>query len=157
MKILIAIDGSPASEAATRVAIDRPWPSGSEFRLLAVIEPPLMRGSVMLLSQFTAKGSEAAEEELFKAICLLASLDRIVTHTIREGVADEEIINEAKEWGADLIIVGTHGRDGESLKMMGSVAEKVAAKASCSVEIVRNNGLAYSPNNSSNSFKLSVP
>jgi nucleotide-binding universal stress UspA family protein len=138
MKVLIAIDGTPVSEAAMRAAIDRPWPGGSEFKILTVVEPPIIHGSVMILNRFSSEGHEMAEKEITKAIYLLASLDRIVTHTVREGIADEEIVKEAKEWGADLILVGTHGRYGRAHKLLGSVAEKVAAGADCSVEIVRN-------------------
>jgi nucleotide-binding universal stress UspA family protein len=47
------------------------------------------------------------------------------------------ILEEAKEWGADLIVVGCHGRGGLDRFLLGSVSEAVAMHAECSVEVVR--------------------
>ena len=56
---------------------------------------------------------------------------------IRQGDPRISILEEAKEWGAELIIVGSHGRTGVERWLMGSVAEYVVRHASCSVEVVR--------------------
>jgi nucleotide-binding universal stress UspA family protein len=47
------------------------------------------------------------------------------------------IFQEAAEWGADLIVAGSHGRRGASRFLLGSVSEPVAFHAKCSVEIIR--------------------
>ena len=47
------------------------------------------------------------------------------------------ILDEAKAWGADLIVLGSHGRHGWDRLLMGSVAESVALHAHCSVEVIR--------------------
>jgi nucleotide-binding universal stress UspA family protein len=47
------------------------------------------------------------------------------------------ILDEAKAWGADLIVLGSHGRHGLDRMLMGSVSESVALYAHCSVEVVR--------------------
>jgi nucleotide-binding universal stress UspA family protein len=47
------------------------------------------------------------------------------------------ILEEARQWGADLIVLGSHGRGGMERFLMGSVAETVATHAECSVEVVR--------------------
>jgi nucleotide-binding universal stress UspA family protein len=47
------------------------------------------------------------------------------------------ILNEAREWGANLIALGSHGRRGMQRLLMGSVSEAVALHANCSVEITR--------------------
>jgi len=47
------------------------------------------------------------------------------------------IVDEAKEWGADSIVVGSHGRRGMTRLLLGSVSEAVAMNADCSVEVVR--------------------
>jgi nucleotide-binding universal stress UspA family protein len=49
----------------------------------------------------------------------------------------EGIVQKASEWGADLIVVGSHGRKGIKKFMLGSVAEKVVASSPCSVEVVK--------------------
>jgi nucleotide-binding universal stress UspA family protein len=54
-----------------------------------------------------------------------------------EGEPRSFILDEAKAWGADLIVLGSHGRQGWDRLLMGSVAESVALHAHCSVEVVR--------------------
>jgi nucleotide-binding universal stress UspA family protein len=49
----------------------------------------------------------------------------------------ELILEEAHKWGADLIVVGSHGRRGINRFLLGSVSEAVASHAHCSVEIIR--------------------
>ena len=68
-------------------------------------------------------------EEEFNAIKLEA--------VVREGTAPEEILAEAKEKDADLIVMATHGRTGLSHMVMGSVAEKVVRQATCPVLTIR--------------------
>jgi nucleotide-binding universal stress UspA family protein len=53
------------------------------------------------------------------------------------GDARVVIVDAAAKWGADLIVVGSHGLRGILSLMLGSVAESVARHARCSVEIVR--------------------
>lgn len=47
------------------------------------------------------------------------------------------ILDEATHWGADLIVVGSHGRRGVDRFLLGSVSEAVALHAACSVEVIR--------------------
>ncbi|MGA7647033.1 MAG: universal stress protein, partial [Terriglobales bacterium] len=54
-----------------------------------------------------------------------------------EGDPRGSILDEAKAWGADLIVLGSHGRHGWDRLLMGSVAESVAMHAHCSVEVIR--------------------
>ena len=56
---------------------------------------------------------------------------------VEEGDPKSKIIDQAKKWKADLIVMGSHGRKGLNRFLMGSVAETVSRHASCSVEIVR--------------------
>lgn len=56
---------------------------------------------------------------------------------VRLGPAAEEIGEAAKEWNADLIVIGTHGRGGLAHLLLGSVAEKVVRTAPCPVLTVR--------------------
>jgi|GEM_PF-6388804 len=56
---------------------------------------------------------------------------------VKEGNAGKVIIEEAKEWDADLIVVGAHGISGLETLIMGNVARHVVDHAPCSVEVVR--------------------
>jgi nucleotide-binding universal stress UspA family protein len=59
------------------------------------------------------------------------------TGTVENGDAKSKILEAAKNWRADLIVLGSHGRKGLEHFLMGSVSEAVARHAGCSVEIVR--------------------
>ena len=56
---------------------------------------------------------------------------------VANGEVRETIVDRAVQWGADLIVLGSHGRRGASRFLLGSVAESVARHAPCSVKIVR--------------------
>ena len=47
------------------------------------------------------------------------------------------ILDEAKQWGADLIVLGSHGHRGINRFLLGSISEAVAMHAECSVELIR--------------------
>jgi nucleotide-binding universal stress UspA family protein len=138
-KILVATDGSPFGEAAVKAAADRVWPKEALLRVVTVAETPVFHGSVMLLSRLADMESSAIQEIASKAAEELKQGSENVSTIVRKGSPADEIIKEAKDWEADLIILGTHGRSGKDLFLLGSVAERVAAYAPCSVEIVRRN------------------
>src|ERR1044071_5597505 len=119
MRVLVATDGSEYGDAAVRAASERPWPPGSELRVLVVMERPAISyvtgGEYELDLTYDQVATEIRSSLEAIASSSALSLKREglkVSHLIREGVAAEEIIDEAKEWGADLILVGTHGRHG---------------------------------------------
>jgi nucleotide-binding universal stress UspA family protein len=56
---------------------------------------------------------------------------------VRQGDPRTVIIDEAKAWSADLIVVGSHGYTGIKRLLLGSVAQSVVSHAPCSVEVVR--------------------
>ena len=60
-----------------------------------------------------------------------------MTTKIIEGIPQDAIVQEAHDWGADLIVLGTHGVGGFQHLVLGSVTEKVLRKASCPVLTVR--------------------
>ena len=60
-----------------------------------------------------------------------------VQHVFLEGNPATEIVRYTREAGADLVVMGTHGRTGVEGQLMGSVAEKVLRDAPCSVLVVK--------------------
>jgi nucleotide-binding universal stress UspA family protein len=64
-----------------------------------------------------------------------------VTTEINEGSPKRVIIEEAEKWGADLIVVGSHGYRRWERILLGSVSQAVALHAACSVEIVRSRAM----------------
>jgi nucleotide-binding universal stress UspA family protein len=80
-----------------------------------------------------------ADELVGSAAEMVAAGGLRVDTRVRRGNPRKEIVEEAKTWGADLVLVGSHGRTGLRRVLMGSVAQYVAAHAPCSVEVVRTN------------------
>lgn len=125
-RVLLAIDGSETSAAAARALAGRPWPEGSEFRVVSVEEP------------WTIKSSRLEPQEaVTSAEQVLASAGLKVTGAMFSGNAKEVILEESRKWDADLIVVGSHGRRGFKRFLLGSVSEAVAMNAHCSVVVVR--------------------
>ena len=129
-RVLFATDGSETSMAAAEALAGRPWPEGSEFRIVTVEEPWLIRPPNTILN------INSAEE-------VLASAGLKATTSVLAGNPKEVILEEAKKWNADLIVVGSHGQRGFKRLLLGSVSEVVAMNAHCSVVVVR--GPARSP------------
>ncbi|MBX3137503.1 universal stress protein [Candidatus Obscuribacterales bacterium] len=146
MKVMLAVDQSDCSNMAVESVLKRKWPQDTKFEVMSVFEPLAM----------TCVGWNAAympvtmidtEQELLKLRKefvheKVQELEKVfgkenVTCCIREGAVWPGIIERANEWGADLIVVGSHGRSGISKFFLGSTAEAIAGHAGCSVEIVK--------------------
>lgn len=146
MKILLATDGSECSEAAVDAIAKRPWPEGSEVKIISAIESPYMPTTEawVLPDQYFKELEDAARAQAETAVNQAA--ERIksantskleVTTEIVEGPAKSAILDSAERWGADLIVIGSHGYSGWQRFLLGSVSSAVATHAHCSVEIVR--------------------
>lgn len=147
LRVLLPVDGSDYSKTAVASVTARPWPPNTVFEVLSVVEP--VSATVKYLYPGYTESAEAAQ---FRAAAMQASQDAIkcaeqtltaaglkVMDTVMVPVAapDELIIEEAARWQADLIVLGSHGRRGVTLFLLGSVSEAVALHAACPVEIYR--------------------
>ncbi len=143
MKILLAIDGSEYSAAAIKEVAKRPWPARSTVRVLSVVEPyPAIAvepsyGGRDRLESLDREMKRRATNLTKKTIDRLKSKDLKVEALVRTGNPSSEIVDEAREWSADLIVVGSHGYTGIKRLFLGSVALSVVGHAPCSVEVVR--------------------
>ncbi|HEX5081605.1 MAG TPA: universal stress protein [Blastocatellia bacterium] len=146
MKILIAVDGSFCSYAAVKEIAARPWPAGSEIKIIAVIE----RALTLPPGVWAFPDSYAVQIEKFAREYLSGVVNHAATKfnaadgppikvaaEVLSGEPKEIILDEAERWGADLIVVGSHGRRGLKRLWLGSVSQAVVSRAKCSVEIVR--------------------
>lgn len=143
MKILVATDGSEYSLAALRSVAERPWPAGSEARIISVPEfLPLKEISYLNAREVSDLGA-ASEEEA--AICAAKGVEVVAGSPLKVSsnvpiVRDrvfQVILDQAEKWKVDMIVLGSHGRSGFDRMVMGSVSEAVALHADCSVEVIR--------------------
>jgi nucleotide-binding universal stress UspA family protein len=144
MKILLATDGSPCSERAVKEVARRPWPADSQVRVVSVVEPPgpLAAEPYMGLADYFEEAEALKRKEAGAALESAAEKLRAgggiqVSTEVLTGSPKRRIVEEAEEWGADLVVVGSHGYKSWERMLLGSVSQAVSAHAACSVEIVR--------------------
>jgi nucleotide-binding universal stress UspA family protein len=136
MKILFATDGSKFSEAAMRALISQCRPQGTQVRVLNVVDLPLMIPT-LYAAEYREESLKDGAELVRKAEQPLAKAGYKVETAVEEGDPKSTILDEAKSWHADLIVLGSHGRKGVDHFLMGSVSDAVSRHAPCSVEVVR--------------------
>ena len=135
MRIILAVDGSKHSFDAVDSVAKRPWPKGTEVKLVHVIEPPPVPFSG---ADISAELFVRARRVFEAALSQFKEREDIRVSTLAlEGSAKQKIIEEAEEWKADLIVVGSHGYNAFQRMLLGSVSHAVAQHAKCSVEIAR--------------------
>lgn len=141
--ILVPVDGSATSNRALREAIDLAKEQQAALRLVHVIdETPISLGDVgwmgdtELEDAFFKVGQkimDQAQEQVRQAGLEAGSA---LLHTVGKRIGSV-IVEEARHWPADLIVVGTHGRHGVEHLLLGSVAEGVIRTASVPVLLIR--------------------
>lgn len=147
MKILLPVDGSEFSNAAVQELVRRPWPEGTQVEVLSVAQPmPELLDPKMIASAVHAESlARAMQRARFSVDDAMATITHsapmlAVTTKVVEGSAKDAIVEEATNWGADLILMGSHGYRAAMRFLLGSVSHAVALHAPCSVEIVRTRG-----------------
>ena len=146
MKILLATDGSAHSKAAVEEVAGRPFPLNTKVRLVSAYErtPLITTLEPMGVSQeYYAEADHYALQKAKNTIENAAKILRkknptlTITTVVIEGSPKSVILEEAEKFGADLIIVGSHGAGAVERFLLGSVSHAVSLHAKCSVEIVR--------------------
>ncbi|MBI2471186.1 MAG: universal stress protein [Planctomycetes bacterium] len=138
-KILCPVDHSECSYLALKYAISLALKDEAKLYLMHVIDSRLYDTEMYKFSPYKLNEVDVSKirEDLMKSLPE-GTTDVLEVETIVvKGVPFNEIINATTEIGADLVVIGTHGRTGLSHVMLGSVAEKVVRKASCPVLTVR--------------------
>jgi nucleotide-binding universal stress UspA family protein len=146
MKILLAVDGSESSLAAVEEAARTPWPEGSLVRIVSVAEipfparqwaAPLPSGSYEEWGRIFEERSLENTARAMARFGEIAGAQTEMTAKTLKGDPKIAILDEAEHWGADLIVVGTHGYSALERLWLGSVSRAVASHAKCSIEIAR--------------------
>jgi nucleotide-binding universal stress UspA family protein len=147
VKVILGIDGSPDAAAALEAVysrgLARGWPAGTEVRVITTLD---LKSSVALF--WSGTWAEAGESNLSDppaeprrrvdaAAKELHEAGLAAVPIVLEGDAKKLLVHEAEQWGADCIFVGARGHTRIEQFLIGSVSAAVAARAHCSVEVVR--------------------
>jgi nucleotide-binding universal stress UspA family protein len=145
VRIIVGVDGSPASTAAVSEVESRVWPPNSEVRVIAAndpLTPTFVEQFIPPVAKIIEESNQADREWLKKILEnsseQLRQSELKVSTEIREGDPKHALVDVAEEWGADCIFVGSIGFGNPFERfVLGSVSAAVAARAHCSVEVVR--------------------
>lgn len=139
-RVLVALDGSAACEAVLRFLLEIAGPLDMKVTLLHVLEPmppQVLEASAHIVVDDVEARSKEAEEYLAPVAAALRAQGVDTSWAIRRGRPADEILAAAREGGADLIAMATHGRTGLGRLLFGSVAEAVLRHAPVPVFMIR--------------------
>lgn len=144
IRLILGIDGSPhAALAASAVAI-RPWPAKTEVKVVAMMDAKLWsllaNPGATPWTPMDARdddGLSLASRAVDAVAQELRSAGLLATSLVAEGDPKRFLVAEAERWPADCIFVGARGHNAVERFLIGSVSASIAARAPCSVEVVR--------------------
>lgn len=139
-RVLVPLDGSPIAEAIIPFILEIAGPLDMEVVLLRVVEPipPIaLEGSRHIEVEDVELRRTHAEEYLAPIAVELRNKGVRVESRVRRGNAVDQIVAAARETGADLIAMSTHGRGGLGRLIFGSVAQAVLRQAEVPVFLMR--------------------
>lgn len=138
-RILLATDGSDASLAASQVVARTNWPESTEVKVVSVVNPVTF--SLEEIGLWRDKGTDRAHRAIGRAVQALKNAPVTITGEVIAGRTARGILDRARNWGADLIVLGTHDRRGLKRIFLSSTSAAVARQARCSVRVVRGRGV----------------
>ncbi|MCM3903910.1 MAG: universal stress protein [Pyrinomonadaceae bacterium] len=149
VRIVIGMDGSSDSYAVLDEVAARNWPRGSEVRLVVVLD------TVMFLTPDPAQpevvkwfevGNQSDVDQLTKifeaAAGKLRKAGLTASVVLTKGNPKLVLVEEAEKWNAESLFVGAKGTRGIDRLLLGSVSATAAARAHCSVEVLRRRSVA---------------
>jgi nucleotide-binding universal stress UspA family protein len=144
MKVLVPVEDKVYGQALVDYIAGCKWSDGTVFQVFHVLDPARLDHysdvAFIELLEEAASHERAAAEELVATLreSLTAAMpNATVEWKIVEGYPKEEVLKQAHAWTADLIVIGSHGRNAVQRLLLGSVSMGVLGAAPCSVLLVR--------------------
>jgi nucleotide-binding universal stress UspA family protein len=139
-KIVVALDGSQCAEQAFEVALKLAETERAELGVCSVVDPVMVVGTTPpspALDLMIGDLERSTKKRITSAVGKAHAKGLVASGEIRRGLPSSEILKYAENFGADAIVMGTHGRGGVKRLLMGSVAEAALREAPVPVIIVR--------------------
>jgi len=145
MRILLAIDGSPSSDRAAQLVGTTSWPDGSAIRVVHVAAPeaesylsmPGVVVSAETIDRIATSSRQRNDELLSSGAAGLSGPGRAVDTMLLEGRPASAIVDAARDFHADVIVLGSHGRGTLGTALLGSVSSEVVEYATTPVLVAR--------------------
>jgi nucleotide-binding universal stress UspA family protein len=134
-RVLLATDGSDGSIAAAKAIAETSWPENTEVRVVSAVNPMIY--SLEEIGLIGGTGTDEAHRAIGNAVHALSGAPLKISAEVIAGRAARQIVERAKHWEADLIVLGTNERRGLSRLLFGSTSAAVAKRAHCSVRVIR--------------------
>lgn len=143
-KIVCPMDFSNCAQQALNYAVDLATQFGAEVTVVHAYEDPTAYVTPMPMSGYVGPAADVLLELRKQLeVRLEESKNQVLQAGVRaraellEGAPYRVILDWAKEWDADLIVIGTHGHTGFTHALLGSVTERVVRMATCPVLTIR--------------------
>jgi len=149
MRILVSTDGSDFSrDAVEKCCQIIVQPENTAIKIVSVfevIEPLDISISPEFSQEFESSARKKAQELTEQAVAQIRECFPNIDLTVQvfKGAPDQILIETAKEWKADLIVIGSHGRGFWRRMLLGSITDSLVHHAPCSVLVVRK--IKYEP------------
>ncbi|MBI1766364.1 MAG: universal stress protein [Acidobacteria bacterium] len=140
LRLLVGLDGSPSAAAAVETMLKRRWPAQTEVKVVTALwtlPPNMTAQTIGPVTQWVLSENARVHDAVKTAVERFQAAGLKAEAVFKDTVPQKLLFEEAETWDADCIFVGAHGMNAVERFMIGSVSSAVAARAHCSVEVVR--------------------
>jgi nucleotide-binding universal stress UspA family protein len=143
LRIMLGLDTSEGAAAALAAVAGRVWPAATEVRLVTAMDVRLATAIPVLEAPMGEAAYVSTDEQGWlrdaqgRAADELRHAGLVVTTALKDGDPKHVLLNEAEAWHADCVFLGAKGISRIERFLLGSVSSSVAARAHCSVEVIR--------------------
>ena len=143
MKIVLGFDDSPHAQSALQWICQQRWPEGTSVVVVSAVRAPIAVYAEVYVPVVPMPAEVAADlgrhhvELAARAQAELRGAGPPSDTRVLQGDPREVLVDVARGEGADLLVVGSHGRTGLAKLVLGSVAAHVVGHAPCSVMVVK--------------------
>jgi nucleotide-binding universal stress UspA family protein len=139
MKVLVAVAEDYCQDQVLAYLTGRVWDQNTVFRLLHVVAESNDKRGATAASKAEARDSAHFLEQMAEKLAVLRPSVKVEKAMVK-GDPTEQILHSAREWNADLIVIGAHGRKGLERLFLGSVSQSVTNECPCSITVVKLTG-----------------
>lgn len=140
LRLLVGVDGSASAAKAVATMLQRQWPPNTEVRVVTALwtlPPNMTSQTIGPVTQWVLTENARVRDAVKTAVERFQTAGLKAEAVFKDAVPQKLLFEEAEAWDADCIFVGAHGMNVVERFMIGSVSSAVAARAHCSVEVVR--------------------